>query len=76
MVIAPSFMNDIFDKFTLLKDETTKSSSDSSNSDHLKTLKELSLPLDWLCVMDRYELKSEIGLLLYPRLNPLAMMDR
>jgi len=54
-------MNDIFDKFTLLKDETTKSSSDCSNSDHMKTLKELSLPLDWLCVMDRYELKSEIG---------------
>ena len=54
-------MNDIFDKFTLLKDETTKSSSDSSNSYYIRILKELSLPLDWLCVMDRYEIKSEIG---------------
>ena len=56
-------MNDIFDKFTLLKEdkENTKDTSDSSNNDHMKILKELSLPLDWLCVMDRYEIKSEIG---------------
>jgi hypothetical protein len=34
-------MNDIFDRFTLLKEDTTKSSDESSNSDHMKALKDL-----------------------------------
>ena len=55
-------MNDInCEQYSQMKEELTKSSSDISSPDFLQTLKDLQLPIEWLCVKDRYEIKSVIG---------------